>query len=179
MPGLIALEGGNASFIARLDELFAKGYYDHGNEPSHAITYLYDYAGAAWKTQQHVAEIRRQWYQDRPDGLAGNDDAGQMSAWYVLSALGFYPVTPGVPAYEIGTPLLPLATLHIENGKAFRIRAENVSPQNLYVQSATLNSKPLHHFWISHADILAGGELIFRMGPNPNTHWPTSADMPR
>ena len=178
MPGLIALEGGNAPFVARLDELFAKDYYDHGNEPSHAITYLYDYAGAAWKTQQHVSDIRAQWYQDRPDGLAGNDDAGQMSAWYVLSALGFYPVTPGIPAYEIGTPLLPSATLHLENGNTFRIRAENAGPQNIYIQSVTLNGRPLERFWIRHADILAGGQLTFRMGPQPNPHWPSSAELP-
>ncbi len=178
MPGLIALEGGKTLFIAKLDELFAKNYYDHGNEPSHAITYLYDYAGQAWKTQQHVAEIRAQWYQDRPDGLAGNDDAGQMSAWYVFSALGFYPVTPGIPAYEIGTPLLPSATLHLENGKTFRIRAENVSAANRYIQSATLNGKPLERFWIRHAEIVTGGDLVFRMGPQPNKQWPRSSEMP-
>ena len=176
--GLIQLEGGNAAFVARLDELFAKNYYDHGNEPSHAITYLYDYAGAAWKTQQHVAEIRAKWYQDRPDGLAGNDDAGQMSAWLVFSALGFYPVTPGVPAYEIGTPLLPSATLHLDGGKTFRVRAENVSAANLYIQSATLNGKPLERFWIRHAEILAGGELVFQMGSQPNKAWPHDKTLP-
>jgi predicted alpha-1,2-mannosidase len=178
MPGLIQLEGGNVGFIAKLDELFAKNYYDHGNEPSHAITYLYDYAGQAWKTQQHVAEIREHWYQDRPDGLAGNDDAGQMSAWYILSALGFYPVTPGIPAYEIGTPLLPSATLHLASGKTFRIRAEGVSAANKYIQSATLNGKPLQRFWLRHADIVSGGELVFRMGPQPNKAWPSDTSMP-
>ena len=118
LPGLIELEHGRAGFTAKLDELFAKGYYDHGNEPSHSITYLYDYAGQAWKTQQHVAEIRAQWYKDGPAGLAGNDDAGQMSAWYVFSALGFYPVTPGIPAYEIGTPLLLRGIIHGHNPDA-------------------------------------------------------------
>ena len=178
LTGLIQLEGGKAPFIAKLDELFAKNYYDHGNEPSHAITYLYDYAGQAWKTQQHVAEIREHWYQDRPDGLAGNDDAGQMSAWYLLSALGFYPVTPGIPAYEIGTPLLPSATLHLAGGKTFRIRAAGVSAENKYIQSATLNGQPLQRFWLRHAEIVSGGELVFRMGPQPNKTWPTETSMP-
>ena len=178
LPGLIGLEGGKAGFTAQLDELFAKGYYDHGNEPSHAITYLYDYAGEAWKTQQHVADIRAKWYQDRPDGLAGNDDAGQMSAWYIFSALGFYPVTPGIPAYEIGTPLLPSATLHLKSGRTFRIRTENAGAANPYVQSATLNGKPLERFWIRHSEILAGGELVFRMGPAPNRAWPRDTSLP-
>ncbi len=178
LRGLIAMEGGRQAFTSRLDELFAKGYYDHGNEPSHAITYLYDYAGEAWKTQQHVADIRAKWYLDKPDGLAGNDDAGQMSAWYVFSALGFYPVTPGTPAYEIGTPLLPSATLHLSGGRQFRIHAQGVSPANRYIQSATLNGKPLQRFWIRHAEILAGGELVFRMGPEPNRAWPQSGDLP-
>lgn len=178
LPGLMELEGGKADFNARLDELFTKGYYDHGNEPSHAITYLYDYSGEAWKTQEHVAEIRAKWYQDRPDGLAGNDDAGQMSAWYLFSALGFYPVTPGIPAYEIGTPLLPSATLHLSSGKQFRIRAEGVSAENRYIQSATLNGKPLDRFWIRHAELVAGGELVFRMGPKPNEAWPKDAILP-
>jgi predicted alpha-1,2-mannosidase len=178
MPGLVQLEGGNAPFVAKLDELFAKNYYDHGNEPSHAITYLYDYAGQAWKTQQHVAEIREHWYQDRPDGLAGNDDAGQMSAWYILSALGFYPVTPGIPAYEIGTPLLPSATLHLAGGRTFRIRAEGVNAANKYIQSATLNGKPLQRFWLRHTEIVNGGELVFRMGSQPNKAWPSDTSMP-
>ena len=179
LPGLIRLEGGNAGFIAKLDELFAKNFYDHGNEPSHAITYLYGFAGQAWKTQQHVSEIRAQWYKDGPDGLAGNDDAGQMSAWYLLSALGFYPVTPGIPAYEIGTPLLPSATLHLPGGRSFRIRADGVSAENRYIQSAMLNGKPLTRFWIRHAEIVAGGDLVFRMGPEPNKAWPGSAELPQ
>ena len=178
LPGLIALEGGRVAFTKRLDDLFAGGFYDHGNEPSHAITYLYDYAGEAWKTQEHVADIRAKWYHDRSDGLAGNDDAGQMSAWYIFSALGFYPVTPGVPAYAIGTPLLPSATLHLSHGKQFRVRAEGVSAANRYIQAATLNGKPLDRFWIRHAEILAGGELVFHMGASPNRSWPGSTSLP-
>lgn len=179
VPGLIQLEGGNEGFTKKLDELFARKLYNHGNEPSHAITYLYDYAGQAWKTQKEVAVTRKDWYQDRPDGLAGNDDAGQMSAWYLLSALGFYPVTPGVPAYEIGTPLLPDAKIHLTNGKTFHIHAEGVSPQNIYIQSATLNGKPLNTFWIKHSDVTNGGELTFKMGPQPNKAWPSSATLPQ
>lgn len=179
VPGLIKLEGGNEGFTKKLDELFARKLYNHGNEPSHAITYLYDFAGQAWKTQQQVAITRKDWYQDRPDGLAGNDDAGQMSAWYLLSALGFYPVTPGVPAYEIGTPLLPDAKIHLTNGKTFHIHAEGVSPTNIYVQSATLNGKPLNNFWIKHSDITNGGELTFKMGPQPNKQWPSSSTLPQ
>lgn len=179
IPGLIKLEGGNSGFTKKLDELFARKLYDHGNEPSHAITYLYDYAGEAWKTQQEVAVTRKNWYQDRPSGLAGNDDAGQMSAWYLLSALGFYPVTPGIPAYEIGTPLLPDAKIHLTNGKTFHIHAEGVSAQNIYIQSATLNGKPLNNFWIKHTDIINGGELTFKMGPQPNKQWPSESKLPQ
>lgn len=178
VPGLIALEGGNAGFARKLDELFARKLYNHGNEPSHAITYLYDYAVEAWKTQEEVAATRKEWYQDRPDGLAGNDDAGQMSAWYLLSALGFYPVTPGIPAYELGTPLLPEAIIHLSNGKTFRIKADGVSATNIYVQSATLNGKPLNQFWIRHSDITGGGDLVFKMGPRPNPTWPSDSTPP-
>jgi predicted alpha-1,2-mannosidase len=179
VPGLIALEGGDQPFAAKLDELFARKLYDHGNEPSHAITYLYDYAGQAWKTQEQVARIRESWYQDRPDGLAGNDDAGQMSAWYVFSALGFYPVTPGIPAYAIGTPGAEEAAIHLPGGKVFRIQARNFSQSNPYVQSVTLNGKPLNRFWIRHSEVLAGGDLVFTMANAPNRSWPSDRTMPK
>jgi len=104
IPGLIKLVGGRDAFIAKLDALFAGGHYDHGNEPSHHIAYLYDNAGAAWKTQQHVRNVLETQYADSPSGLAGNDDCGQMSAWYVMSSLGFYAVSPGTPIYQIGAP---------------------------------------------------------------------------
>ena len=178
IPGLIQLVGGKAAFNAKLDEIFARKLYDHGNEPSHAITYLYDYSGQAWKTQEEVAVTREHWYQDRPDGLAGNDDGGQMSAWYLLSALGFYPVTPGTPAYEIGTPLLPSAIIHLAGGKTFRILAPEVSAANKYVQSVMLNGKPLNRFWIRHNEIMGGGTLSFVMGPAPNKRWPSSTQLP-
>ena len=123
LPGLINLVGGPKAFDAKLDSLFAGGYYDHGNEPSHHIAYLYNYAGQPWKTQKHVRELLETKYFDRPDGLAGNDDCGQMSAWYVLSALGFYPVTPGLPTYQIGAPLFDEATIRLPDGKRFHIVA--------------------------------------------------------
>ena len=172
LPGLIAFEHGNHAFVAKLDELFAKGYYDHGNEPSHQITYLYDWAGAAWKTQLHVDEVRRQWYKDEPGGLAGNDDAGQMSAWYILSALGFYQVTPGVPRYAIGSPLLDEAVLHLDNGHSFRILTHKSVAHAPFVQSATLNGKPLNRFLIGYDEIMAGGTLEFWMSDKPNPSWP-------
>jgi len=175
IAGLIAFEHGNGAFIAKLDELFAKKYYDHGNEPSHQITYLYDYAGSAWKTQLHVTEARNEWYKDAPGGLAGNDDAGQMSAWHVLSALGFYQVTPGVPEYAIGSPLFPDAKVHLENGKVFHIVVKKESAVAPYIQSVMLNGKPLNRFLIEYAEIMAGGTLEFRMSSKPNPAWPPAA----
>lgn len=172
LPGLIDLVGGKEAFIRKLDALFAGGYYDHGNEPSHHLAYLYDNAGAAWKTQQHVRQVMETLYADRPAGLAGNDDCGQMSAWYVMSALGFYPVTPGTPVYEIGTPLFDEATIQLESGKQFRIRAEGASGGKQYIRSATLNGAPLKRSWIRHSEIVAGGELIFEMSSTPNPGWP-------
>ena len=175
IPGLIALENGRCEFIAKLDELFAKNLYDQGNEPSHHIAYLYDYAGAAFKTQQHVAEERAAGYKDTPGGLIGNDDAGQMSAWYILSALGFYQVTPGIPRYAIGTPLFSQAEIHLPNGKIFKIVAERKSAQDIYIHSAFLDGKPLRRFWLTHDEIARGGALVFDMSTNPNPAWPDGA----
>jgi len=175
IPGLIALEHGRCGFIAKLDELFAKNLYDQGNEPSHHIAYLYDYAGEAFKTQQHVAAERAAGYKDEPGGLIGNDDAGQMSSWYILSALGFYQVTPGIPRYAIGTPLFPDAKIHLPNGKVFHIVAERDSARDIYIQSATLNGKPLRRFWLTHAEIASGGTLIFHMSSEPNPDWSARA----
>jgi predicted alpha-1,2-mannosidase len=172
LPGLISLVGGREAFIGKLDTLFAKGYYDHGNEPSHHLAYLYDNAGAAWKTQEHVRSLMDSQYADRPSGLAGNDDCGQMSAWYVMSALGFYSVTPGVPVYQIGTPLFDNATLLFDSGKRFLITAEGASSGKRYIRSATLNGVPLSRSWITHAEIVAGGELKFVMSARPVATWP-------
>ena len=172
MPGLISLVGGRKAFIAKLDELFARKLYDHGNEPSHHIAYMYDFADAAWKTQLHVRDVMDHQYSDTTAGLAGNDDAGQMSAWYCFSSLGFYPVAPGTTKYQIGTPLFDDATIHLASGKEFRIRAAGTSAGKLYIRSATLNGVPLNRYWIDHSEILAGGDLVFEMSAEPNPEWP-------
>jgi predicted alpha-1,2-mannosidase len=172
LPGLIDLVGGREAFIAKLDALFAGGYYDHGNEPSHHIAYLYDNAGAAWKTQQHVRDVMDKQYSDTPSGLAGNDDAGQMSAWFVMSALGFYPVTPATPIYQIGTPLFDDAVIRLDNGKRLHIRAAGASEGKQYIRSVTLNGIPLNRYWIKHSEIVAGGELFFEMSSKPDLEWP-------
>ena len=178
VPGLIQVEHGDSAFVAKLDELFQRGLYNQGNEPSHHIAYLYDFAGAAPKTQEHVNNILTTLYQDRPDGLPGNDDAGQTSAWYLFGALGFYPVTPGIPAYIIGTPHFAKAAIVFPGGKRFEIIAHNLSPQNFYIRSATLNGRPLNRFWLRHSEIVRGGELIFEMGNQPNPAWPASKGAP-
>ena len=175
VEGLISLVGGRKAFIEKLDGLFTGGYYDHGNEPSHHIAYLYDYAGAAWKTQMRVRNVMETKYFDRPDGLAGNDDCGQMSAWYVLSALGFYPVTPGEIAYQIGTPLFDQATILLPGGKRFHIVATGASQGKQYIRSAKLNHETLSRAWITHQEIVAGGELEFEMSSEPNPDWPPQA----
>jgi predicted alpha-1,2-mannosidase len=175
IPGLIQLEHGDAGFIAKLDQLFAQHLYDQGNEPSHHIAYLYDYAGAAFKTQQHIAEIRTE-YQDNPGGLPGNDDAGQMSAWYVFSALGFYPVTPGIPRYALGSPLFSDAVIHLPGGKIFQIVVHRDSANAPYIQSAMLNGTPLNRFWLKHSEIIDGGLLVVNMSTHPNKGWPQATE---
>ncbi len=172
IPGLIEWVGGREVFISKLDELFSRGLYDHGNEPSHHIAYLYDNAGAAWKTQEHVRTLLETQYSDGAAGLAGNDDAGQMSAWFVMSALGFYAVNPGTPVYEIGVPLYDDATIRFDDGKLFRIRAAGTSASKRYIHSATLNGIPLHRYWLKHSEIVAGGELVFEMSAEPTRDWP-------
>lgn len=172
IDGLIKLVGGPAPFVAKLDHLFRAGYYDHGNEPSHHIAYLYDYAGVAWKTQLHVRQILESKYFDRPDGLSGNDDCGQISAWYVMSALGFYPVTPGLPTYQIGTPLYDEASIALPGGRHFHIIAAGASEGRQYIRSATLNGIPLQRAWLTHQEIVAGGTLVFDMSSHPNPNWP-------
>jgi putative alpha-1,2-mannosidase len=181
------LMGGHRKFAAKLDELFTTsdkltgreqpditgliGQYAHGNEPSHHIAYLYDYAGEPWKTQRYVRKILDEFYKNDPDGLIGNEDCGQMSAWYILSASGFYPTAPGNAKYDLGTPLFKEMKYHLENGKAFTVKAPNVSPQNMYVRSVKLNGKPYRKTFITHSDITAGGTLEFEMSPTPVTNW--------
>ncbi|HEU4511260.1 MAG TPA: GH92 family glycosyl hydrolase, partial [Pyrinomonadaceae bacterium] len=187
VSGLVELMGGREKFAAKLDELFTAdsrttgreqaditgliGQYAHGNEPSHHMAYLYNYVGQAWKTQFRVRQIMDQFYKPVPDGLIGNEDCGQMSAWYVLSAAGVYPVTPGSTVYAIGTPLFTEVRFNLENGKSFVIRAGDVSDRNIYVQSATLNGKRYDKSFLLHDVFVSGGELVFQMSSQPNRKW--------
>ena len=192
VAGLVAAMGGDAKFVAKLDELFdAKvdpahfknveditgliGWYAHGNEPSHHIAYLYDYAGAPWKTQARLKQIMDSQYAARPDGLAGNDDLGQMSAWYVFTALGFYPVTPGSDEYAIGRPFVSRAAIHLGHGRTFTISASPLDDAHPYVGAVTLNGKPLDRTYLRHGEIVAGGELHFTMQAEPNREWGRAA----
>jgi predicted alpha-1,2-mannosidase len=188
--GFMNLLGGKAKFIEKLDQLFEQsttvegevpvdmtgliGMYAHGNEPSHHIAYLYNYAGAPWKTASRVREIVRTMYKTGPEGLPGNEDCGQMSAWYLFSVLGFYPVDPVSGNYVIGSPLFPRATIDLGNGKVLSIEAHNVSPTNLYIRSASQNGRLLEKSWISHKEIAAGGKLSFEMDRSPNKSWAAS-----
>jgi predicted alpha-1,2-mannosidase len=168
IPGLIHAMGGNRAFVARLDGLFAARLYEQGNEPSHHIAYLYDYAGAAWKTQSRVRDIMQNSYGSGPDGLPGNDDAGQMSAWYVLSAMGFYPVCPGRPIYAIGSPIFSKIVIHQPNGHNFTVNAAKASAENKYIQSILLNGSPYSKYEISHQDIVSGATLTFNLASKPD-----------
>ncbi len=153
----------NEKVISRLDKMFDNGWYWHGNEPCHQVAYLYDAAGAPEKTQQRVHHILETEYNDTPGGLSGNDDAGQMSAWYVFSSIGFYPVCPGTPYYYIGTPSFDKVTLNLENGKRFVLSADGVSKDAFYIQSMRLNGKAFEGYRLHHGDILKGGTLQFQM----------------
>jgi predicted alpha-1,2-mannosidase len=187
ISGLTELMGGKEKFARKLDELFTAasetsgrrqadisgmiGQYAHGNEPSHHMAYLYDYAGEPWKTQEMVHRILTELYTPGRDGLCGNEDCGQMSAWYVLSAMGFYPVTPGSTLYAIGSPLFPEAEIHLENGNTFTIRARHAGGDRFYIQSATLNSEPYNKCFINHSDIMKGGKLVLVMGKESEKEW--------
>lgn len=180
---LIKLHGGKEGFEAKLDALFNAseetsgrkqaditgliGQYAHGNEPSHHMAYLYSFADASSKTQLMVRRILDEMYHNEPEGLSGNEDCGQMSAWYVLSAMGFYPVTPGSTQYIIGSPLIATAKLNLENGKVLEITVENQSAENRYIQSMTWNSEPYELGWIEHENLMAGGKWTLVMGPKP------------
>ncbi len=179
---MIGMMGGKKQFTQHLDSLFTMhlpdaffaeteditrdgiiGNYVHGNEPAHHAAYLYNWTDAPWKTQERVRMILRKMYKPTADGLGGNDDCGQMSAWYLFSTLGFYPVAPGSPAYALGSPAIKTATLQLENGKTFTVEAVNQSEQNVYVRKAELNGQPLKQRFISHSDIMNGGKLVFYM----------------
>ena len=184
IPGLIKVLGGREKFTARIDELFDTkvdpaifknvedisgliGWYAHGNEPDHHVAYLYDYAGAPWKTQQRLTQIMQTQYALRPDGLAGNDDLGQMSAWYLFTAMGFYPVAPASQEYAIGRPFVSRATMHLGNGHDFTVTADNLDDAHPYVGKMTLNGQPLSTPFLHQQDVLAGGELHFVMQAQP------------
>lgn len=184
VEGLIELLGGAQAFEDRLNTFFSLdsgndedvlldltgciGQYAHGNEPSHHIAYLYAYIGQQWKTARFTRYILKNFYHDQPDGIIGNEDCGQMSAWYILSSLGFYPVFTASGQYVLGSPLFDKATINLEGGKAFTIEAINNSPENIYIQSAELNGKKYDFAFISHQDIVQGGKLILTMGREPN-----------
>jgi predicted alpha-1,2-mannosidase len=168
VPGVVQLMGGPQAATAELDEHFNGNHNRHDNEPSHHYGYLYDFTGAPWKTQARVREIANDAYSNTLDGVLGNEDCGQMSAWYIFTAMGFYPLNPASAEYVIGSPLFTRVTLHLPNGKVFEISAPNNSAKNIYVQSVTLNGKALDKPIITYADIEAGGKLDFVMGPTPS-----------
>jgi predicted alpha-1,2-mannosidase len=192
--GLVQLMGGDEAFIAKLDRMFSEdsvvheavadisgmiGQYAQGNEPVHHVAYLYSYAGAPYKTQARIREIMTKLYTDKPDGLCGNDDCGQMSAWYVLGALGFYPANPADGNYVIGSPLIDKAVIHLDPkyypGGTFTVTARDNSPANIYIQSVTLNGRPLEHSYFTHGELAAGGKLVLQMGSKPNMEWGKAA----
>ncbi|RFM29462.1 GH92 family glycosyl hydrolase [Deminuibacter soli] len=183
---LITLMGGKKRFVQYLDSLFTMelpdkyfaeteditrdgiiGNYVHGNEPSHHVAYLYNWAGEPWKTQERVRMILKKMYAPKSDGLGGNDDCGQMSAWYIFSTLGFYPVAPGSDQYSLGSPAINGAVLNLENGKTFTIEAQNQSDKAVYVKQVLLNGQPLNRLYITHSEIMNGGKLVFVMSTKP------------
>lgn len=188
VPTFIELHGGPEPFTEKLEQLFTEtseisgdnvsaditgliGQYAHGNEPSHHIAYLYNKANKPWKTQEWVRKILDTQYSTKPNGLSGNEDCGQMSAWYVFSAMGFYPMNPASGQYEIGSPIFDKVTLNVSKDKTFVITAKNNSSINKYIQSAKLNGENLQRSHISHKELIAGGTLEFEMGPEPNMNW--------
>ena len=191
IPDLIDLMGGNEAFVNNLDAMFTEplgrskfefyaqlpdhtgnvGQFSMANEPSLHIPYLYNYAGQPWKTQKRIRKLLDEWFRNDLMGVPGDEDGGGMSAFVVFSAMGFYPVTPGDPVYSIGSPQFEHASISLSNGNTFEIEARNASPENKYIQSATLNGAPLDLAWISHEAIAGGGKLVFEMGPRANKAW--------
>lgn len=195
IKGFIKLIGGKDKLISWLDSLFTMkiseesyahsedinqagiiGNYVHGNEPSHQVPYMYCYAGTPWKTQERIHQIVNSMYKNKPDGLSGNDDCGQMSAWYIFSVLGFYPVAPGSNEYVIGSPCISEAVINLENGNEFKISTENYSEKNIYIKALLLNGKNINRSFITHSEILNGGELRFIMASEPNKSWATDSN---
>lgn len=187
IDGLIELTGGEARFAERLDSMFTYettdksklpifstgmiGQYAHGNEPGHHVIYLYNRVKQPWKTQQYAAQVMHTLYKNMPDGICGNEDCGQMSSWYVFSAMGFYPVDPISGQYEIGSPIFPEVKMYLANGKTFVVRAENVSDENIYIQSVTVNGQPYNKSYITHEMIMQGDTIHFVMGNKPGPVW--------
>jgi len=200
MKGLIELMGGDEAFAGKLDEVFTMppdfddsyygftiheiremqivnmGNYAHGNQPIQHMIYLYNYAGQPWKTQARIREVMEKLYHSGPDGYCGDEDNGQTSAWFVFSAMGFYPVTPGTPQYVFGSPLFEEVTLQLENGNTFRIEALDNGPDNVYIQKTALNGLPLEQTWIDHEAIQQGGRLTFTMSDEPDKDWAIGAE---
>jgi predicted alpha-1,2-mannosidase len=191
IPALIEMLGGNEAFIKRLDALFNEsthiskwqfmgqfpdatglnGMFVAGNEPSMHIPYLYNYAGQPWKTQRRIREIMDMWFDDRPLGIPGDEDGGGLCSWYVFSAMGFFPVTPGSGQYTIGSPFFESVRIELPNGKNFTIEAKKCSKKNKYIQSAKLKGKDLNKPFINHTDIINGGKLQLIMGERQNKVW--------
>ena len=190
LDGLIGLVGSKERFAEKLDSMFTYvpksdeelpifstgmiGQYAHGNEPSHHVIYLYNKVGQPWKTQKYVAQVLHDLYLNAPDGICGNEDCGQMSAWFVFSAMGFYPVDPISGQYEIGSPLFPEVKMHVGNGKIFTVLAPEVSAENIYIQSVKLNGQPYDKSYITHEQIMSGATLEFVMGSQPGPVWYTN-----
>ncbi|NJD22173.1 MAG: glycoside hydrolase family 92 protein [Melioribacter sp.] len=190
VKGFVHLLGGNEKLVTWLDSLFTFdlpekyfgesedvtkvgmiGNYVHGNEPSHHVPYMYNFAGAPWKTQERIHQIVNTMYKPEPHGLCGNDDCGQMSAWYIFSVMGFYPVAPGSNEYVIGSPCVDKAVINLENGKKFKMTAENLSEKDIYIKEVWLNGKSIDRSFITHKEIVNGGELKFVMQDHPNENW--------
>ena len=187
ISGLIKMAGGKERYSRFLDSLFNAsselkghltqdisgliGQYAHGNEPSHHVAYLYNYTGQPWKTQSMTRKIMSELYHNKPDGLPGNEDCGQMSAWYVFSAMGFYPVCPGSDHYALGSPLFESATMHLENGKSFTLEVKGNSKENIYIKSASMNGQPYTKSYITFDNIKNGGTLQLEMSSEPNKNW--------
>jgi len=191
IKGLIDLMGGSQAFESRLDQLFRKnlgrskyefwnefpdatglvGQFSMGNEPSFHIPYLYNYAGAPWKTQKRIRFLLNLWFKDNVFGIPGDEDGGGMTAFVVFSSMGFYPVTPGIPVFTIGSPVFSNVTIALSNGKKFTMKANNCSVTNKYIQSAKMNGIKLDSPWFTHKQLIDGGTLELEMGPLPNKQW--------
>ncbi|GAB3924881.1 GH92 family glycosyl hydrolase [Mucilaginibacter myungsuensis] len=197
VQGLINLMGGRDKFNTKLDSLFTIGHtmdklaflgqfpdmtglvgmYTQGNEPAYHIPYLYNYSGQPWKTQSRVRMLMDLWFDITPQGISGDEDGGATSSWYVFNAMGFYPQNPAKPVFDIGSPIFDETTINIGNGKTFVVEAKNVSTQNKYIQSATLNGAPLAKTWFTNTDLMNGGRLVFQMGPRPNKTWGSAPEL--